>query len=45
MMDDQPVNLIGWEELVRNKLASGRQKDLADVEKLLAVTKRKTPAT
>lgn len=44
-MDDQPVHLIGWDALVRNKRASGRQKDLADVEKLLAVTKRKTPAT
>lgn len=44
-MDDQPVNMIGWDELVRNKRASGRQKDLADVETLLAVTKRKTRAT
>jgi predicted nucleotidyltransferase len=42
MMDDQPVKLIGWEDLVLNKRASGRQKDLADVEKLLAVRKRKT---
>jgi hypothetical protein len=40
-MDDQPVTMIGWDDLVRNKRASGRQKDLADVEKLLAVTKRK----
>jgi hypothetical protein len=40
-MDDQPVNLIGWDDLVRNKRMSGRQKDLADLEKLLAVAKRK----
>jgi len=40
-MDDQPVIMIGWNELLRNKKAAGRQKDLADVEKLLAVAKRK----
>jgi hypothetical protein len=40
-MDDQPVNLIGWDELLRNKRASGRPKDLADLEKLLAVARRK----
>ena len=40
-MDDQPVPLIGWTELVRNKRAAGRRKDLADLEKLLAVAKRK----
>lgn len=39
-MDDQPVNLIGWDDLLRNKRAAGRQKDLADIEKLLAVAKR-----
>lgn len=43
LIDDQPVSMIGWEELVRNKRASGRLKDLADVEKLLAVAKRKGP--
>ncbi len=41
-MDDQPVIMIGWNELLRNKRAAGRQKDLADVEKLLAVAKRKS---
>lgn len=41
IMDDQPVILIGWNELLRNKKAAGRQKDLADVDKLLAVAKRK----
>jgi hypothetical protein len=40
-MDDQPVNVIGWDELLRNKRASGRQKDLADLEQLLAVARRK----
>jgi Nucleotidyl transferase of unknown function (DUF2204) len=43
VMDDQPVNFIGWDELVRNKRASGRKKDLADLEKLLAIAKRKKP--
>lgn len=40
-MDGQPVIIIGWNELLRNKKAAGRQKDLADLEKLLAVAKRK----
>jgi hypothetical protein len=40
-IDDQPVNILGWEALLRNKRASARQKDLADVEKLLAIAKRK----
>jgi hypothetical protein len=40
-MDDQPVAFLGWNELIRNKRAAGRQKDLADLEKLLAVAKRK----
>lgn len=43
LIGDQPVNLLGWEDLLRNKRASGRQKDLADLEKLLAVAKRKRP--
>jgi hypothetical protein len=37
---DQPANVLGWEDLLRNKRASGRQKDLADLEKLLAIAKR-----
>lgn len=41
VMDEQPVLMIGWNELLRNKKAAGRQKDLTDVEKLLAVAKRK----
>lgn len=43
-IDDQPVPLIGWSELLQNKRAAGRKKDLADLEKLLAVAKRKGPA-
>ena len=38
---DQPVPLIGWTELVQNKRAAGRQKDLVDLEKLLAIAKRR----
>ena len=40
-MDGQPVIIIGWNDLLRNKKAAGRQKDLADVEKLLAIAKTK----
>jgi hypothetical protein len=40
-IDDLSVNVLGWDELLRNKRASGRQKDLADVEKLLSVAKRR----
>jgi hypothetical protein len=41
VLDDQRVNMLGWEELLQNKRTSGRLKDLADLEKLLAVAKRK----
>lgn len=40
VIDDQPVSILGWEELLRNKRAAARQKDLADVEKLLSIAKR-----
>lgn len=40
VMDQQPVSIIGWAELLRNKRAAGRQKDLADVDELVAVAKR-----
>ena len=40
-MDDQAVFIIGWNELLQNKKAAGRPKDLADLAKLLAVAKRK----
>lgn len=33
-IDEIPVNLIGLDDLIKNKKASGRLKDLADVEKL-----------
>jgi hypothetical protein len=39
-MGDQPVIMIGWNGLLRNKKAAGRQKDLADVDKLLAIANR-----
>jgi hypothetical protein len=39
--DDQPVSFIGWKALLRNKEASGREKDRADVVKLRALAKRK----
>lgn len=41
VMDDQRVVIIGWGELLQNKKASGRPKDLADVDKLVAVANRK----
>lgn len=40
-LDGHAVNFIGAEGLLKNKLASGRPKDLADAAKLLAVAKRK----
>jgi hypothetical protein len=39
-LDDQPVDFLGFADLIRNKEASGRMKDLSDVEKLRAVAKR-----
>ena len=33
-VDDIPVNLIGFDDLIKNKKASGLLKDLADVEEL-----------
>ena len=41
VMDDQAVNILGWNELLKNKRVAARPKDLADVEKLLAIAKRK----
>lgn len=40
-LDGQPVNFLGWEDLIRNKKAADRDKDRADVKKLLAVAARK----
>ena len=39
-LDEQRVFFLGLEDLLKNKEASGRKKDLADVEKLRAVAKR-----
>ncbi len=36
-LDGLPVAFIGWDELIANKRASGRAKDLADVAALTAV--------
>jgi hypothetical protein len=41
-IDDVPVAFLSKDDLLRNKRASGRQKDLADVEKLLATSQRKS---
>jgi hypothetical protein len=40
-MAGQRVRMIGWSELLQNKRASGRQQDLVDVAKLLAVARQK----
>ena len=42
VLDDQPVAFLGWNDLLKNKEASARQKDKADLEKLRAVAKRKS---
>lgn len=44
MVDEEPVTLLGWADLLQNKRASGRPQDLADVEKLLAIAKRRDDA-
>lgn len=44
VLDGLPVNLLGFDVLLRNKNAAGRPKDLADVQKLNAVMKRKKSA-
>lgn len=40
-LDGEPVAFLGWHHLIQNKQASDRMKDRADVEKLLAVARRK----
>jgi hypothetical protein len=35
------VNFVGWDALLRNKEASGRDKDSVDLKKLLAIAERK----
>ncbi len=34
-LDGLPIHVIGKEQLIKNKLASGRTKDLADAERLM----------
>ena len=36
-LDDQQVSFLGWDALIRNKTASGRDKDRLDVKRLLAI--------
>lgn len=40
-LDGLPIYFIGWEALLKNKRASGRDRDLADAAKLLAVKAKK----
>lgn len=43
-LDGFPVYFLGWDALLKNKRASGREKDLADVSKLLSIgSKSKKP--
>jgi len=37
VLDDLPVPFLGWDELIANERASGRVKDLADIDALTAV--------
>ena len=39
-LDQLPVFFLGWDALLKNKQASGREKDLADITKLSAVKAR-----
>ncbi len=40
-LDDEPVSFLGFDALIRNKKASGRDKDRSDVTKLIAIAARK----
>ena len=40
-LDGEQVQFLGWRHLIQNKQASDRTKDRADVEKLLAIARRK----
>ncbi|MEO8603249.1 MAG: nucleotidyltransferase [bacterium] len=40
-LDGQRVCFLGWNDLLRNKNAADRPQDRADVEKLLAIARRK----
>jgi predicted nucleotidyltransferase len=41
-LGDVPVRFISWDDLLANKRASGRAKDLSDVDQLMAVAKAKS---
>lgn len=43
LIDEIEVNVIGLGDLLANKKASGRLKDLADIDNLPPIAKRKTP--
>jgi Nucleotidyl transferase of unknown function (DUF2204) len=36
-LDDQQVSFLGWDALIKNKTASGRDKDRLDVKRLLSI--------
>ena len=40
-LDGLPVSFLGWDALIKNKQAAGRDKDVADVKSLLAIDARK----
>ena len=40
-LDEQQVNFLGWDALIKNKTASGRDKDRLDVKRLLAIAARR----
>jgi hypothetical protein len=40
-LDHQPVRFIGWDALLANKKASGRDKDLLDIKQLTAVAAKR----
>ena len=40
-LDGEQVSFLGLNELIQNKRASNREKDRADVSKLLAIAQRK----
>jgi hypothetical protein len=41
ILGGEAVNFLGWDALLRNKEASGRDKDSVDLKKLLAIAERK----
>ena len=41
-LDEEAVNFLGFDALIRNKKASDRDKDRSDVAKLLAIAARKS---